>query len=83
MSGSVVKEIADHATTPSLTAAGIADAVLDELLAGHTTTGSLGKVIGEIYDFLDGAPTFAEAMDARGTTPSGRRKSTGWLPACC
>lgn len=55
VSGSVVKEIADHATTPSLSTAGIADAVLDELLSGHVTPGSLSAVIADIFDFLDGS----------------------------
>jgi hypothetical protein len=68
VAGSVVKEVADHATTPSLTAAGIADAVLDELLAGHTATGSLSKAVSDVYDFLNGAPTFAQAMNDQGYT---------------
>jgi hypothetical protein len=48
------------------TAGGIADAVLDELLAGHSTAGSLSKVVSDTYDFLNGAPTFGDAMDGRG-----------------
>ncbi|MEE8375504.1 MAG: hypothetical protein V3S26_04205, partial [Acidimicrobiia bacterium] len=32
----------------SLTVAGIADGVLDELLSGHTTAGSLGKAVADI-----------------------------------
>lgn len=68
VAGSVVKEIADHATTPSLTTTGIANAVLDKLLSDHTTPGSLSAVIADIFEFLDGAPTFAEAMSDHGYT---------------
>jgi hypothetical protein len=48
VAGSVVKEIADNAGGSALTEAGIADAVLDELLSGHTTAGSLGKAVADI-----------------------------------
>lgn len=48
VSGSVVSEIADNAGGSGLTAAAIADAVLDEALSGHTTAGTLGKAIADI-----------------------------------
>lgn len=42
VSGSLVKEIADNAGGSALTESGIADAVWDELLSGHTGVGSTG-----------------------------------------
>lgn len=47
VSGSVVKEIADNAGGSSLTESGIADAVWDELLSGHTIVGSAGKALSD------------------------------------
>lgn len=43
--GSVVKEIADHAGSSSLTVADVVDGVLDELLSGHTVPGSVAAGI--------------------------------------
>jgi hypothetical protein len=54
--GSVVKEIADNAGGSSLTEAGIADAVWDEALSGHTGGGSAGEA-------LDNAGSGASASD--------------------
>jgi len=48
VSGSPVKEIADNAGGSALTESGIADAVLDELLSGHTGAGSLGAAVSAI-----------------------------------
>lgn len=45
VAGSAVKEIADNAGGSALTAAGIADAVWDEALAGHLTAGSTGNAL--------------------------------------
>lgn len=45
VAGSVVKEIADNAGGSALTAAGIADAVWDEALAGHAGAGSAGEAL--------------------------------------
>lgn len=45
----------------------VADAVLGALISSRPT-GSLGKAVGDIFDFLDGAPTFAKAMDGHGYT---------------
>ncbi|MGE3641959.1 MAG: hypothetical protein AB7G28_25680 [Pirellulales bacterium] len=67
VAGSVVKEIADHATTPSLTATGIADEVLDALVDSRPS-GSLGKTVGDVFNLLNDAPTFAQAMDDQGYT---------------
>lgn len=48
VAGSVVKEIADNAGGSSLSEAGIADAVWNELLSGHTVSGSTGEKLGNI-----------------------------------
>ena len=45
VAGSAVKEIADNAGGSALTAGGIADAVWDELLSGHTGAGSSGEAL--------------------------------------
>jgi hypothetical protein len=45
VAGSVVKEIADNAGGAALTEAGIADAVWDELIAGHAGVGSTGAAL--------------------------------------
>jgi hypothetical protein len=45
VAGSVVKEIADNAGGSALTEAGIADAVWDEVLAGHAGAGSAGEAL--------------------------------------
>lgn len=45
VSGSVVKEIADNAGGSGLTAASIADAVWDEMILSHTTSGSTGEAL--------------------------------------
>lgn len=45
VAGSLVKEIADNAGGSALTAAGIADAVWDEALSGHLTSGSTGEAL--------------------------------------
>jgi hypothetical protein len=45
VAGSVVKEIADNAGGSGLTEAGIADAVWDELIAGHAGVGSTGAAL--------------------------------------
>jgi hypothetical protein len=67
VAGSVVKEIADNAAISPLTADGIADAVLREVLSDHTSvSGSLADVVDDIFNFLDGAPTFGDAMDGQG-----------------
>jgi len=56
VAGSPVKEIADNAGGSALTEAGIADAVWDELLSEHTTSGSAGEKLGtmekEAFDLL-------------------------------
>jgi hypothetical protein len=46
VSGSVVKEVADNAGGSSLSESGIADAVWDEALSGHTDAGSAGEALG-------------------------------------
>lgn len=48
VSGSVVKEIAGNATGPAITESGIADAVWNELLSGHTASGSAGEKLSNI-----------------------------------
>lgn len=45
--GSVVKEIADNAGGSALTEAGIADAVWDEAIAGHTSEGTTGEKLND------------------------------------
>jgi hypothetical protein len=45
VAGSVVKETADNAGGSALTEAGIADAVWDELIAGHVDSGSTGEAL--------------------------------------
>lgn len=47
VAGSAVKEIADNAGGSALTEAGIADAVWDEALSGHTTAGTAGKALSD------------------------------------
>jgi hypothetical protein len=47
VAGSLVKEVADNAGGTSLTAEGIADAVMDEALSGHTTAGTAGKALSD------------------------------------
>jgi hypothetical protein len=69
VAGSVVSEIADNAGGSALTEAGIADAVWDELIAGHAGVGSTGEALSD----AGGAgtpPTVAEIraeMDANST----------------
>ena len=48
VSGSVVAEIVDNAGGSSLTEGGIADAVWDELLSGHSTAGTAGKKLSDV-----------------------------------
>lgn len=50
--GSLVKQIADNAGGSALTEAGIADAVWDELQAGHVGAGTFGEIASEIADIL-------------------------------
>jgi hypothetical protein len=45
VAGSLVKEIADNAGGSALTAGAIADAVWDEALSGHLTSGSTGEAL--------------------------------------
>lgn len=52
VAGSVVKEIADNAGGSALTEAGIADAVWDELQAGHVGAGTFGEIATEIASIL-------------------------------
>ena len=47
VAGSAVKEIADNAGGSALTEGGIADAVWDELIAGHAGVGTAGKILGD------------------------------------
>jgi len=61
VAGSVVAEIADNAAGASLTEAGIADAVWDELIAGHLGAGSTGLTLnnsggGDSDPFVDVIP---------------------------
>lgn len=48
VAGSVVKETADNAGGSSLTESGIADAVWDEALSGHTSAGTTGEKLDDI-----------------------------------
>ena len=47
VAGSVVKETADNAGGSSLTLSDIADAVWDEAIAGHTTSGTTGEALDD------------------------------------
>lgn len=64
VAGSVVKEIADNAAGSSLTLDAIADAVWDELTAGHTGAGSFGEELTDLTADIANVPTVAE-LNAR------------------
>jgi hypothetical protein len=63
VAGSVVKEIADNAGGSSLTEAGIADAVWDELQSGHVGAGSFGEIATEIASILVDTAEIANLND--------------------
>lgn len=46
------------------TASGIADAVLDELMSGHTTTGSLAKLISDMNTLITAIKSKSDALPA-------------------
>ncbi len=50
VTGSVVKEIADHAGDTSLAVQDIVDGVLDEALSGYAGAGTVGKPLSDILD---------------------------------
>ncbi|MBN1814721.1 MAG: hypothetical protein JXA14_22970 [Anaerolineae bacterium] len=79
VSGSPVKEIADNAAGASLTEGGIADAVWDETLSGHTGSGSAGEALdnaGSVGSATDVADAILDRdLDAVGLTDA--RRSLG------
>jgi hypothetical protein len=70
VAGSVVKEIADNAGGSALTEEGIADAVWDELLAGHADPGSAGEALSAAG--TAGDPWITELPGAYGDGTAGQ-----------